>query len=226
MCQPLPSGSDSGFSRVSTRSRWYWCRKCQPTGIMLPTAPTSRPIRHHAMPDRNSANAPAAVTSTAVPRSGCSAISPAGIAISRPTTAMSFQPGGNWRGCRYQATIIGMVSLSSSDGWKRMKPRSSQRIEPRPSPRIATTTSNAVLPPYNHGVQLRSTEGGMRDTSSSRPAPSTKRPAWPPTRDRLASPALYSVTNPAIASTNRPSASGRSIRGRVSIRRRKRRPRA
>ena len=67
------------------------------------------------------------------------------MAIRMPTTAMSFQPGGNCRGCRYQATIIGVVSLSNSDGWKRITPRSSQRIEPRPSPRIATTTSRATL---------------------------------------------------------------------------------
>ena len=83
---------------------------------MPPTAASSTPMRHHAMPERNSANVPAAVTSTAVPRSGCSAINPAGIAISRPTTAMSPQPGGKRRGCRYQATIIGIVNFNSSDG--------------------------------------------------------------------------------------------------------------
>ena len=38
--------------------------------------------------------------------------------------------GGSCRECRYQATIIGMVSLSSSDGWNDITPRSSQRLEP------------------------------------------------------------------------------------------------
>ena len=34
MCQPLPSGSDSGSRNMRTRLRWYSCRKCQANGAI------------------------------------------------------------------------------------------------------------------------------------------------------------------------------------------------
>jgi len=73
-------------------------------------------MRRSDNPDRNSTNAPAAATSSAVPRSGCRAINPAGSAISTTTTPRSRQLGGSGRCARYQAAIIGVVSLSNSEG--------------------------------------------------------------------------------------------------------------
>ena len=153
-------------------------------------------MRHHARPDRNTPNAPLAAISSAVPRSGCSAMSPTGITISTPTAPSVIQPGGSGRPLRYHATIIGMVSFSSSDGWKRTTPRSSQRCAPRPSPSSATATSSTrcrhkatasscAAPAAARARSAASARGRARSAATARaPVP------------RSRSLALYSVASP------------------------------
>ena len=102
-------------------------------------------MRHHDMPARNITNAPLTPTSSAVPRSGCSAIRPAGTPISTAQASSAPQLGGSMRSCRNQATIIGSVSFASSEGWKRTTPRSSQRCAPRPSPNSVTSSSRTTV---------------------------------------------------------------------------------
>ncbi len=80
-------------------------------------------------PASTTTNTPAAATSNAVPRSGCTPISMVGTMISAPMTRRSINFGGNWRLCKNQAAAIGTMSFMISDGWKRM-PRSSQRRAP------------------------------------------------------------------------------------------------
>ena len=94
-------------------------------------------------PPMTSTMRPEAATRSAVPRSGCSAISATGSRMMSITAPTSRSDGGSARWCRYQAHIIGTASFMISDGWKRITPRSSQRCAPLPmSPASATTTSS------------------------------------------------------------------------------------
>jgi hypothetical protein len=69
----------------------------------------------------------------------------AGTAISAPATTKSRQamrPSNLWK---YHASISGSAIFISSEGWKRMKPRLSQRREPlTTTPNSATPTSSAT----------------------------------------------------------------------------------
>ena len=88
--------------------------------ITSPTAvPPSMPAvmnHHHDRPARYRPNTPLAATSMAVPKSGCSRISPVGRPISSAATIVVRQPGGSGSRCRYQASIIGSAIFSSSEG--------------------------------------------------------------------------------------------------------------
>ena len=57
-------------------------------------------------------------TSIAVPRSGCSSTIPVGTPISTTAVITESSGGGSGPRLRCQATIIGRLSLSSSEGWK------------------------------------------------------------------------------------------------------------
>ena len=141
---------------------------------MAPRPARAAPILHHCMPDRNSTNSPEAATSSAVPRSGCLKISQAGKAINTLVTSRSRQRGGSGRGCRYQATIIGMASFSSSEGWKRTTPMSSQRFAPWPSPSTLTATSSRTA---------KHIEPGRPRAQQAAAGCATPRPAMPRPRE-------------------------------------------
>jgi hypothetical protein len=98
------------------------------------------------MPARKSTKKPLAATRMAVPRSGWRAINSTGSRISARLTASCFQLGGRERAERYQAIIIGVASFTSSEGWKRMKPRSSQRWAPLPTTPMASTRASMATP--------------------------------------------------------------------------------
>ena len=75
-----------------------------------------------------------------MPRSGWRLTSHAGTAISNAASTKSAQPIRPSRFWKYQASISGSAIFMSSEGWKRMTPRSSQRREP------LTTTPNSATP--------------------------------------------------------------------------------
>src|SRR3546814_13111085 len=53
--------------------------------------------------------------------------------------------GGRRRVCRKAAIVAGIASFIISEGWKRMTPKSSQRVAPlaaSPSSRVATSSSS------------------------------------------------------------------------------------
>ena len=67
-------------------------------------------------PAKRMVSPPAATTSMAVPRSGCSAIRSAGTSTMSPMATRCMNVGGNRRSCMNHATIIGVASFMSSDG--------------------------------------------------------------------------------------------------------------
>ena len=130
------------------RSRWYGRRNenhwiganIASANPPMPTTPAV-PNHHHDTPPRNSTNTPLASTSTAVPRSRCSRISPTGRAITSSANASVGSLGGRRRRSSVHASIIGKVSLVSSDGWKLKKPRLIQWLPYLPLPMNNTSTS-------------------------------------------------------------------------------------
>ncbi len=101
------------------RSFWYG-RSSQnhAAGAAAATAPAAAANHHHDSPARYSTKAPLMPTSIAVPKSGCSSTSPVGSPTSRAATSTTGRRGGSGWLLRYQATIIGRLSLSTSAGWK------------------------------------------------------------------------------------------------------------
>jgi hypothetical protein len=67
-----------------------------------------------------------------VPRSGWMMVRPVGNRMMSAIASSDLQSGGSGRSCNHHAQVIGTASLSSSEGWKRMIPRSSQRCAPLP----------------------------------------------------------------------------------------------
>ena len=108
------------------------------------------------MPASRIVRPPAAATSSAVPRSGCSKIRSAGVKTMSPMTRTCANVGGRRRSCMNHAHIIGTASFRPSDGWNVTKPRSSQRCAPLPiCPSTATASSKPMPSRYIHGVKMR-----------------------------------------------------------------------
>ena len=61
-------------------------------------------------------------------------------------TRRSLNVGGSGRSCMYQAHIMGTASFMISEGWKRMKPTSSQRCAPLPIWPVTATTDSSNMP--------------------------------------------------------------------------------
>ncbi len=92
---------------------------------------------------------------------------------------------------KYQASIKGSASFSSSDGWKAMTPRFSQRREPlRISPNSATPISSATPTAYRGGPTLESRCGGTLAITTIRKSASPMLMRWPLTRAGLCPEAL------------------------------------
>ena len=123
MFQPAPSGSCCGSRKVRIRFCWY-CESMPNHSIGASSASDTAttpataavPTHHHDSPASSSANTPLAAISIAVPKSGCRRISAVGIAISTADPSTVPIRGGSGRWCRYQATIIGRLIFSSSEG--------------------------------------------------------------------------------------------------------------
>src|SRR5688500_12287944 len=119
MFQPVPSGSDSGLRKVRMRSFWYGLSHQNHASRAAAAAPAAPATNHqHDKPARNSANAPLAATSIAVPKSGCSRIRIVGMAMIDAVTSTLTRRGGNAPELRYHAAIIGRLSFNISAGWK------------------------------------------------------------------------------------------------------------
>ena len=73
---------------------------------------------------------PEALTKSAVPRSGSIRMSSPGTAIISRARMTLPMPGTATRTVTSQATISGMVSFASSEGWMRAMPMLSQRWAP------------------------------------------------------------------------------------------------
>ena len=71
-------------------------------------------------------------TSPPVPRSGCTMMSAVGRQMKPASASSEGRLGGSGRSCSHQAQVMGTASFMISEGWKRMKPRSSQRCAPLP----------------------------------------------------------------------------------------------
>ena len=144
----------------------------------LPAAPDRRAGATDS-PARNSTKKPALAISSAVPRSGCLAISSTGTTISAPATSSCSRRGGSRLSDRYQATIIGTASFMISEGWKRTTPRSSQRCAPLPmSPTTSTASSNSTPRPYSQGVQRCSQAAGTAPPAIMAPKAMPRRIIW------------------------------------------------
>ncbi len=84
-----------------------------------------------------------------------------------PMTSRSLNVGGSGRSCMYQAHIIGTASFMISEGWKRMKPTSSQRCAPLPMwPVTATTTSSKHADRRRRWVRTAADTAGSRACAS------------------------------------------------------------
>jgi len=117
-------------------------------------------ISRQETPAINITNKPALVTSNEVPKSGCLAISSTG--SNNITRAMNrcLLRGGILPPDRYQASIIGTANFIISDGWKRNRPRSSQRWAPRTFVPISSTAISMMVPIINRmGDQRRIVSG-------------------------------------------------------------------
>ena len=90
---------------------------------------------------------------------------------------MERHSGGSRRGCRYQAIIIGTASFMISEGWKRMTPRSSQRLVLRPVPKNQVAISSSTPRLYSQGVQIRRMCGGTWLSISMATSPAPRRTA-------------------------------------------------
>ena len=69
-----------------------------------------------------------------------------GTRMAAATIATEVKLGGNGRSFRYQAHASGTASFMISDGWNRMKPRSSQRCAPIAISPVSMTTSSRIRP--------------------------------------------------------------------------------
>ena len=140
------------------------------------------------------------------------ATSPTGSRISTLSSPSDVQPGGSGRSCMYQAHIIGTASFISSEGWKRNRPKFSQRCAPIPTWPIATTMSSSRHPSaYIHGVLRRRKFGFTRASNSMAMVPSSSRSAVRITVAVLWPEALYSTMSPKAAMSARPTTSGPSM---------------
>ena len=70
------------------------------------------------------------------------------ICTARPESSMTISPEAaiSSRSCMYQAHIMGTASFMISEGWKRMKPTSSQRCAPLPMWPVTSTTISRATP--------------------------------------------------------------------------------
>src|SRR5256885_2063877 len=152
--------------------------KLQPNQAPSAASASNATITRTRRPARMMTSAPAIAMSAAVPRSGWMATSPTGTRISTLSAPSDDQPGGSGRSCRYQAQVIGTASFISSEGWKRNRPKFSQRCAPMPTWPIATTMSSSTHPTaYSHGVERRRKFGFTRASSSMAMVPSSSRRA-------------------------------------------------
>ena len=71
--------------------------------------------------------------------------------MSSASTNRDFQSGGSGRSCSHQAQVMGTASFMISEGWKRMKPRSSQRCAPLPMWPVMSTTISRITPTHHSG---------------------------------------------------------------------------
>jgi len=115
---------------------------------------------------RRMTKTPAAPMSRAVPKSGWTTMSPMGKAV-RTRAAKTWRGrGGMGLADRYQATIIGTTIFIISEGWKRNRPRSSQRRAPLPiSPKTRTAASRTMPAANTQGVQWSKVWGGICATA-------------------------------------------------------------
>src|SRR3990172_5315901 len=120
------------------------------------------------IPATKSTEKPAIPTSNAVPKSGCLQINNTGTVTSKQAASMRQMPGGKDLSEEYHATTMGTASFINSDGWKRRKPRSSQRLAPLPiSPATRTTISNTTPARYNQKDKRASCAGDIWVNTSS-----------------------------------------------------------
>ncbi len=88
---------------------------------------------------------PEAITSSVVPRSGCSRMSAMGTASRPPATMKSVALSWPSRRWNHQASIMGMAIFMISLGWITVTPMSSQRCAPfRMTPANSTPSSRAT----------------------------------------------------------------------------------
>ncbi len=165
--------------------------KLQPNHTPSAASVLSATITRTRSPARMMTRVPAMAMSAAVPRSGSMATSATGSTISTASMARALQPGGSARSCRYQAQHIGTASFMSSEGWKRNRPRFSQRCAPMPVwPTATTTTSSRQPATYSQGVMRRRKLGLTRASSSIATVPSRSRRSVRTTVPRLCPEAL------------------------------------
>ena len=116
---------------------------------------TASPISHQLIPARKMTKKPEAATRMEVPRSGWAAISRVG--SSTITRAISTWLNLGGRECRLSqaATMMGMESFITSEGWNFMKPRSSQRWAPLPIWPNTSTAMSSSTTRVNRGTDQR-----------------------------------------------------------------------
>ena len=119
------------------------------------------------------------------------------MAIRIAASTKSFQPIRPSNFWKYHASISGIATFISSDGWKRMKPRLSQRREPlTTTPNSATPTSRTTASTYSGTAARASVCGGTFATSHISSRATARFASWPDSRAMLWSAAEYSVTSP------------------------------
>ena len=113
------------------------------------------------------------------------------------STSSDFKSGGSGRSCSHQAQVMGTASFMISEGWKRMKPRSSQRCAPLPMWPVMSTTISSTTPMIHSGSASRRRKAGFTCASAHiATPPSAARMAPSMTRFQFWPEALYSTTRP------------------------------
>ncbi|MCY1306593.1 hypothetical protein D9M70_564590 [compost metagenome] len=146
----------------------------------MATAPstTGGTISFHGSPAKKITARPAAITSSAVPRSGCFMMSPTGTASSNVATTKS--SGRNWpsRRWNHQASISGIAILRISLGWI-TTPTLIQRWAPfLVMPNSATAISSATPAAYSGTANAMSRCGGTCATTNMMPPANSMLRPW------------------------------------------------
>ena len=117
--------------------------------------------------------------------------------MNTPSMSSDGQFGGSGRSCSHHAQVMGTASFMISEGWKRMKPRSSQRCAPLPMWPVMSTTTSSITPSIHSGNARRRRKAGFTCASAHiATPPSATRIAPSMTRFQFWPEALYSTTRP------------------------------